>query len=136
MEIALPPWWLFFELEATTPERDDEIAHEEKREKVLVCRDCMAPITHEEARVSVNGGHEHSFFNPHGLVFRIGCFSQADGCQPISGPSAEFSWFPGYHWRIVACASCLSHLGWDFSKAGLTLFYGLILERLATGDAT
>lgn len=134
MELVLSPWWLIFEAETARPDRDEDVALEEKREKQLACAHCLAPITYEEARVSVNGTHEHSFFNPHGIVFRIGCFSEAEGCKPISGPSSEFTWFQGYDWRIVACYHCENHLGWDFSKSGLTIFYGLILDRLVSAE--
>lgn len=138
MELALNPFGLLlFEAE---PEDDHQshIALDEdvtpKPEKALICSKCSAPITREQARMDVNGSHEHSFFNPHGIVFMIGCFSEAPGCKPMSQPSSDFTWFPGYHWRICACYQCSTHLGWDFGQAGVTMFYGLILDRLATGS--
>ena len=36
-----------------------------------------------------------------------------------TAPCAEYSWFPGQAWRMAACASCHTHLGWHFQPAPL-----------------
>ncbi len=107
---------------------------EPEKEKVLICAECNNQITSDKHRININGGHAHSFFNPQGIVFEIGCFDMAEGCRPVSLASDEFSWFPGYRWRIMCCDQCAVHLGWDFVKEGFSPFYGLILHRLRTGD--
>ena len=100
----------------------------------LLCANCLHLITPRQAAISVNGAHRHTFANPHGLVFTIGCFQQAPGCGAASEATAEFSWFAGFYWRVAVCAACLSHLGWRFSSDG-SAFYGLILDRLVESDA-
>jgi hypothetical protein len=99
-------------------------------EPFIVCRDCLHPITRPSERITVEGQHAHTFANPHGIVFEIGCFRRAAGCGAIGPPSSDFSWFAGHRWRVCICAACLVHLGWVFLPAVGDVFYGLILERL------
>ncbi len=135
MNLPLP--LLFFEKERKdSPSSDvsidlDELTH---RRKVLVCASCIAPITEETARITKRGSHEHRFFNPYGIVYGIGCFSQAPGCADVGESSQEFSWFPGYLWRVACCRRCQSHLGWHFFGAEKDNFHGLILDRLAEAE--
>ena len=131
---AWPGAWMFFDAKGERePERKKDTELVEKRQKVLVCAACSATVTHENARIAHNGCHEHTFFNPHGIVYEIGCFEPAPGCRDISPPSAEFTWFPGYRWCVSHCSRCQAHLGWHF-VANEHGFYGLILNRLAVGD--
>lgn len=96
---------------------------------VLLCRACGHTITSDDQRVQVAGSHQHTFFNPVGIVYELGCFANASGCSVEGEASGEFPWFTGYLWRIVLCARCDSHLGWRFESAE-TQFYGLILSML------
>ena len=114
----------------TVLEDIDESASD-KPKKILACALCKAEITSDKNRIGMKGGHEHRFFNPHGIVYHIGCFQDAPGCRPSGPISGEFSWFPGYNWRIVCCFRCENHLGWSFEGGGAP-FYGLILDRLAS----
>jgi hypothetical protein len=100
----------------------------ERSERVLRCRACEAEVAREDDRIEMSGAHVHTFVNPHGHVFEIGCFARAHGCAPVGRASAFFSWFPGYAWRIAVCGSCRAHLGWAFGEE--PGFYGLILARL------
>ena len=108
------------ETEETDPEDDQ-----------LLCRNCMAVITAESGRISVDGAHCHTFANPHGIVFEIGCFQSAPGCAAAGPPSGEFSWFPPHFWQVAVCGSCLTHMGWRFSSTQGGDFFGLILDHLA-----
>jgi hypothetical protein len=99
-------------------------------EVYLLCRDCLHPITRPADRISVQGRHAHTFANPHGLVFEIGCFQRAPGCGAVGPASGEFTWFPGHRWRVGLCAACLVHLGWAFLPEAGGGFFGLILDRL------
>lgn len=99
-------------------------------EEFIRCRACLRVVTHSRERIEVQGGHQHSFANPSGVVFEIGCFGAAIGCAYAGPATDEFSWFRGYRWKIAVCGGCLSHLGWRFSSAGGHLFHGLILNRL------
>jgi hypothetical protein len=96
----------------------------------ILCRDCLHPITRAGERISVDGAHRHTFANPSGMVFEVGCFRRAEGCGTAGPASEEFTWFAGHSWRVCLCAACLAHLGWRFdSRAGHT-FHALILDRL------
>lgn len=83
----------------------------------------------EKYRQEIDGAHQHTFFNPAGIVFEIGCFTQANGCMAAGPPSTEFSWFKGFAWRYVLCSGCFTHLGWLF-ESSQSSFHGLILKRL------
>lgn len=102
----------------------------------LLCAACAHPITSARARREVGGAHAHTFMNPAGLVFHIGCFAEAPGCTELGAPSTEWSWFPGAAWRIALCASCRTHVGWSFESGAAESgrFWGLILDRLV-GEA-
>lgn len=86
-------------------------------------------MTTTAARIEVDGAHEHTFANPAGFQFRIGCFSRATGCGTVGEPSTYWSWFPGHSWQVEHCTACGEHLGWLF-RADLQGFHGLILDRL------
>ncbi len=102
---------------------------EKKAEKVLRCKQCDAAITRAKDRVSRAEKHLHTFFNPAGIVYEIGCFRRASGCHVEGVRSTEFSWFADYSWQISFCSSCSKHLGWFFSGRDDT-FFGLIVDRL------
>ena len=97
--------------------------------EVLACAGCLRPVTTAAARTAVAGAHEHTFANPAGLQFHIGCFARATGCLAVGEPSTHWTWFPGYSWQVEHCATCGDHLGWRF-RAEAHLFHGLILDRL------
>ncbi|NGZ05202.1 MAG: hypothetical protein G8237_02485 [Magnetococcales bacterium] len=96
----------------------------------LLCGYCNHPITDETQRIEVSDSHEHTFFNPHGLIFQIGCFRQAPGCLTAGTASMEFTWFPGHAWTLALCGQCQHHLGWMFQQSSTDRFFGLILPRL------
>lgn len=110
-------------------EADDATSPFDK--KAILCAFCQAPITDPSQSIVVNGSRQHLFTNPHGLVFEIGCFNICDGAAPASPPSMEFSWFPGYSWRVAVCRRCQHHIGWQF-MGEKRQFYGLILDHLIT----
>jgi hypothetical protein len=111
----------------TRPEA--EPAPVDSPEPVIVCRVCGFAICHPDDAITVAGAHRHTFANPHGIVFEIGCFGNAPGCARVGAATDDFTWFAGYRWRIALCAGCHEHLGWRFEGAGDS-FYGLILDRL------
>lgn len=95
----------------------------------ILCRRCRNEITAVEYVTRVNDRHEHTFTNPAGITYRIGCFSDAYGCFVHGVPAREYTWFPGYSWCFCTCANCFAHLGW-FYQSGETSFFGLILDNL------
>ena len=103
-------------------------------EEYILCRQCHQAITKPADRIVMQGSHRHTFANPHGIVFEIGCFRSVKGCGYAGPASDEFSWFAGYSWRVCFCTMCLTHLGWMFSRIGHDIFHGLILDRLIEPD--
>ena len=103
-------------------------------EDSILCRQCLQVITRPKERVEMEGSHQHTFANPSGIVYQIGCFQSAKGCAQTGSATDEFSWFKGFSWRIVVCRTCLFHLGWVFASHTRGRFYGLILDRLIFPD--
>ena len=106
---------------------EDQLPEEEE---YILCRQCRQALTRPADRIGVQGSHRHTFANPHGIVFDIGCFENVKGCGYAGAASDEFTWFAGYSWRVCYCAMCLTHLGWVFSAKGGHMFHGLILDKL------
>ncbi len=114
------------------PEIVEEEAEEEEPEEehYILCRQCQQAITRPVDRIAVQGSHRHTFANPHGIVFEIGCFKTVRGCGYAGAFTDEFTWFAGYSWRVSFCSLCLTHLGWMFISGGGDMFHGLIIDRL------
>ena len=110
--------------------KDQDAAETTDNGDHLACAACRTPITRKRYRIARAGQHTHVFFNPHGLIFEIGCFSSAGGCCQTGEPSSEFTWFPGYAWQITLCTACGLHLGWRFNSPDGDGFYGFILGCL------
>ena len=110
------------EKEAEQPEPEEEA--------YIICRQCRQAITRRDDRIAMQGSHRHTFANPHGIAFDIGCFKEVIGCGYAGAASDEFTWFAGYSWRVCYCLMCLTHLGWIFRSTSGDVFHGLIIERL------
>lgn len=100
-------------------------------DRALVCAACGHAITDEDARIAMSGGHEHTFVNPGGFAYTIGCFARAPGLALHARIEAAFSWFPGWTWQVAGCTCCQAHLGWAYRNSD-AVFYGLILDRLTS----
>ena len=118
--------------------RPDASIHKELEEKdhqatdalrSLLCARCGLRITTRDQRIAMEGMHEHTFANPHGIIYRIGCFRSAPGCTALSEEYKEFTWFEGFVWSHAVCTLCHTHLGWRYRMVE-TCFYGLVLDRL------
>jgi hypothetical protein len=112
-----------------TLDKDKEGDKIDEQKKRILCKTCSNFITSDADSISVNGSHDHTFVNPMGLRFHIGCFSNAGGCRIMGVPTAEYTWFPGFTWCYVVCSGCLTHLGWRYQSGG-GAFFGLILDQL------
>lgn len=102
----------------------------EKEEKYILCKQCENKITLPDQQIEVSGEFEHTFLNPGGHVFRIGCFQSADGCVALGVPTAEWTWFEGFEWQAAICNQCYVHLGWFYRSLSDQNFFGLILDML------
>lgn len=98
--------------------------------KQLLCRNCLQIITSPAERILVQGSHKHTFANPQGIIYEIGCFRNANGCSYAGVPTDEYTWFRGFRWKVALCGGCLTHLGWLFISTSSVTFNGLILNRL------
>ena len=114
-------------IDKTKDKTDEEISDNGEH---IRCRQCHLIITRKTEQIEVNGAHHHVCTNPHGVVFEIGCFKTAEGCSPVGPSSNEWSWFPGFSWKVAVCRRCLIHLGWLFASPAPNRFYGFILNRL------
>jgi hypothetical protein len=134
MAMALATTLLFFDPQTGEDKKQPvkrSATAKPKKEKRLFCAACRHPVTHQDERIPVQGAHEHRCTNPHGITYHIGCFHEAAGCTAIGEATTEYTWFPGYAWRIALCANCRAHLGWRFqSQDGY--FHGLIVARLTS----
>jgi hypothetical protein len=129
--------WLCLQPGGTTPigarQRSPRESGEEGSGPVLACAYCRRPITTGAARIEVGGSHAHTFANPDGVRFRIGCFADASGLRAVGAKSPYFTWFAGFSWQVELCARCREQLGWLYESAD-GLFHGLILDRLVELD--
>ena len=117
------------EAEQSRPEIEDVTEKEVERQDPLFCKACGQVITTRGQRLAIAGSHMHTFFNPAGIVFEIGCFKSATGCIVAGTATDEFTWFAGYLWRFASCRQCTAHLGWYY-EMGDHAFFGLILPSL------
>ena len=109
----------------------DDVAQKEESDKALICVACSHVVTHERFKVSRGGAHQHSFTNPTGYVYQIGCFESAPGAMPLGEYTGEFTWFKDYAWCYADCGRCHNHLGWHFSGTRGSDFFGLRLDQIA-----
>lgn len=130
--------WQLFDASGNDPEKLKHLAEEDaevmrRAARPLVCSRCRHRICTDAQRIDIAGSHSHTCTNPHGIVYRIGCFSAAPGCSEVGPAFSEFSWFSGYRWQVAICGNCQEHLGWHFH--GEQSFYGLIHDRLSAEDS-
>lgn len=100
-----------------------------KEYHVIICRECGNPVTAPHFVITVNRHHRHTFINPAGITYQIGCFSYAEGCIVYGEPVIDNTWFAGFAWNYSLCSNCQVHLGWHFQNNGES-FFGLILDLL------
>jgi hypothetical protein len=118
----------------TSHTEDEDIVRYPERQGPVLCSQCRTMITSTTEIMSIQGSHGHTFANPEGILFQIGCFRSAPGCGHIGEATEEWSWFKGFRWRVALCRGCLTHLGWLYASGSGDQFHGLILNRLVFPD--
>jgi hypothetical protein len=122
-----------FERESSTDNKvkvTDETADVLDHGKAVRCAYCKTVISYQGNAEQIGGKHVHSYVNPGGFEFTIGCYRRA-WCKIMGLPMQEWSWFHGYTWQYALCPQCQEHLGWFYRNApDNSSFYGLILDRL------
>jgi hypothetical protein len=114
--------------------RDESVTSQDKR--WLYCKSCAVPIA-PVAAILPEGEMPLVFANPHGMIFELLLLSRAQSVRLIGSATDEFTWFPGYAWRVALCAGCGTHLGWRFEaiKGGSPpVFFGLLRRELVERD--
>jgi hypothetical protein len=119
--------------EITEPVLSDSDARKARR---LLCGQCAHTITNSAAGITIQGSHVHQFINPVGLSFEIACYATAPGCFSTGQATEQYTWFPGYRWRLAVCARCATQLGWSYHGRDGDGFYGLIRNRLREAGGT
>ena len=100
----------------------------------LGCARCGRALTGRNTATERAGAHAHTFTNPQGVTFDIGCFTEAPGAVAMGTPTEAHTWFSGHRWRAAVCGGCRQHVGWRFDGA-TGAFWALIIDRLATPSA-
>ena len=129
--LGIAPWLLFERHSTPQTERlvEQALQRRRRRQAAIFCAHCHHLITTPDEKISVGGAHTHTFTNPHGITYEIGCFRHASGCAQVGESTAQWTWFAGYRWQVAVCAGCQTHVGWSYRSAH-DGFSGLILARL------
>ncbi len=117
------------QVEEITRKREMEDNEDFDTGDYLLCSNCKHVVTTTAEKIEITGKHHHTFTNPRGFIYKIGCFGAAPGVLNQGAPTLEFTWFSGYSWCYSLCVRCFAHLGWFFESSDKN-FYGLILDHL------
>lgn len=94
------------------------------------CRNCQTVIARRsDMLVMSSDGPLGAYVNPHGFVHEVMTLYRATGLV-YRGPAVkEYSWFPGYAWTTINCATCETQMGWLFTATNKNLkprlFWGI-----------
>lgn len=81
------------------------------------CAACNNVICHKSDVFPMSSsGPQQSFVNSGGFVHDTLTVKTARGLIQEYGWSKEFSWFPGYSWRMAHCDHCNRHIGWCYKR--------------------
>jgi len=107
---------------------DEEYEHHHNS---VLCRSCgrevadpdflrvspLSPYFLERQNVSMFGASlkvpVEKLKNPAGVEFSVITF-KTGGCKGVGDWTSDYTWYPGYSWRVCVCPQCGQHLGWMF----------------------
>jgi len=116
-----------------SPARDAESERTDEHVRYL-CRACRTPITDGSAVFGPAGAPPVQVFtNPDGRVCQVLTVARAEPLVLVGPTTSEYTWFPGYAWRIALCGRCTLHLGWRYEAeqgGSPPCFYGLLVSEL------
>jgi hypothetical protein len=101
---------------------------------VYRCRGCGAFLARPRDLLPVHGQTLHDRVNPAGFPCRFITVGRCQNTREVSTPQADFTWFDGHAWVVMACAPCQAHLGWRWQ--GPTTFWGLLVNQIVQSAGT
>lgn len=88
-----------------------------KKSSHFACSACNGVIGSKSDVFSMSRtGPQSSFVNPGGFIHDTITLRKADGLIQAYNWSSQFTWFPGYAWRMAHCARCNHHIGWCYKS--------------------
>jgi cereblon len=114
------------------PKGQDAPIEEERHS--LLCKTCESEVSDSRALFCMRAPTvEQVFPNPYGHMRVILTAIEAHSWTIGSEPTTDFTWFAGYAWTVIDCASCHCHLGWLYEATGgesPARFYGLLKDAI------
>ena len=119
----------------SSDESEESRSNEEaESNRVILCRVCESEVSsHDQIIVMSTTGASQAFANPSGLLREVLTLAHAWNLEIDPQSTTDFTWYPGYAWRICYCAQCHSHLGWQYEAVESrepNRFYGLLLKAI------
>lgn len=99
--------------------REIELLESFDRVRCKICRTIIGKRS--DMLVMSDEGPLGAYVNPHGYVHEIMTLYKAVGLALMGSAVKEDSWFPGYAWTIVYCATCECQMGWRFTATNKKL---------------
>ncbi|TYH61119.1 hypothetical protein ES332_D07G028100v1 [Gossypium tomentosum] len=107
--------------------REIELLERLDRVRCKICKTVIA--RRSDMLVMSTDGPMGAYVNSYGYVHEVMTFRKAKGLVTSGRPHEEYSWFPGYAWTIINCASCDVQMGWLFTATNEKLkpksFWGI-----------
>jgi len=102
--------------------------------QAIVCRSCDTKLSSAAYIITMGTkGASQAFSNPAGQLREILTLSQVWNLQLEPKATTDFTWYPGYAWRICYCAGCNTHLGWRYeavAESSPNSFFGLLSKAI------
>lgn len=95
-----------------------KVAQQRQLERPIRCKQCGETITTISSLFTIGGaeGTTGAYVNEYGIVHQTQTVRtvDADHVFCVGNRESRDSWFNGYTWTIMHCATCAAHLGWKF----------------------
>lgn len=95
-----------------------KVAQQRLLERPIRCKQCGETITTISSLFTIGGaeGTTGAYVNEYGIVHQTQTVRIVDSDHVfcVGNRESRDSWFDGYTWTIMHCATCAAHLGWKF----------------------